>query len=339
MNHYLCYAAILFAPINEALRAAESPIEATIVEVQRIADDAPHSAFTDLIRFNDQFICAFRQGRGHVSTDGRITVLASSDGGAWSKVAELKHPDFDLRDASLSITPDGLLMLVGGASPRKQDNESAPTGTFVAFSADATTWTEPEIIVEPGRWLWRTTWHEGQAFGVSYAAGATSRVASLMVSDNGREFREAVPNLLDEGWPTEAVIRFADDGTAYCLQRRDGAAPANSAYLGVSQAPYTEWAWNDLGIYFGGPNLTQSLRGRWIAAGRIVRDGNSTTDLAWLDVESNELIPLLTLPSGGDTSYPGLAWHDDVLWVSYYSSHEGKAMIYVAQVRIDELNF
>jgi hypothetical protein len=339
MNHYLCYVAILFAPINEALRAAELPVEATIIEVRRIADDAPHSAFTDLIRFNGQFICAFRQGRSHVSTDGRITVLASSDGETWSKAAELKHPDFDLRDASLSITPDGSLMLVGGASPRKQDNESAPTGTFVAFSADARTWTEPQIIVEPGRWLWRTTWHEGQAFGVSYAAGATSRVASLMVSDNGREFREAVPNLLDEGWPTEAVIRFADDGTAYCLQRRDGTAPANSAYLGVSRAPYTQWTWKDLGIYFGGPNLTQSPRGRWIAAGRIVRDGNSTTDLASLDVESNELVPLLTLPSGGDTSYPGLAWHDDVLWVSYYSSHEGKAMIYVAQVRIDELNF
>ena len=38
--------------------------------------------------------------------------------------------------------------------------------------------------------------------------------------------------------------------------------------------------------------------------------------------------PLLTLPSGGDTSYPGLVWHDGLLWVSYYSSHEGKAAIY-----------
>jgi hypothetical protein len=41
------------------------------------------------------------------------------------------------------------------------------------------------------------------------------------------------------------------------------------------------------------------------------------------------------LPSGGDCSYPGLYWHDDVLHVTYYSSHEGnKAAIYHAQVRI-----
>ncbi|MEK8105428.1 hypothetical protein NKG94_10170 [Micromonospora sp. M12] len=35
------------------------------------------------------------------------------------------------------------------------------------------------------------------------------------------------------------------------------------------------------------------------------------------------LTELVALPSGGDTSYPGLVWHDDLLWVSYYSSHEG----------------
>ncbi len=35
---------------------------------------------------------------------------------------------------------------------------------------------------------------------------------------------------------------------------------------------------------------------------------------------------------GGDTSYPGLVWHDDRLWISYYSSHEGNARIYLAQL-------
>jgi hypothetical protein len=44
--------------------------------------------------------------------------------------------------------------------------------------------------------------------------------------------------------------------------------------------------------------------------------------------------PALTLPSGGDTSYPGLAWHDGLLWMSYYSSHEGKAAIYLAKVKL-----
>jgi len=49
---------------------------------------------------------------------------------------------------------------------------------------------------------------------------------------------------------------------------------------------------------------------------------------------ASSLTPILELPSGGDCSYPGLYWHDDLLHVSYYSSHEGKAAIYYAQVRL-----
>jgi hypothetical protein len=46
--------------------------------------------------------------------------------------------------------------------------------------------------------------------------------------------------------------------------------------------------------------------------------------------------PHVTLPSGGDTSYAGLAWQDGLLWVSYYSSHEGKTSIYLAKVKLPE---
>jgi hypothetical protein len=33
-------------------------------------------------------------------------------------------------------------------------------------------------------------------------------------------------------------------------------------------------------------------------------------------------VPLVRLPSGGDCSYPGMVWHGNELWISYYSSHE-----------------
>ncbi len=41
---------------------------------------------------------------------------------------------------------------------------------------------------------------------------------------------------------------------------------------------------------------------------------------------------LLELPSGGDTSYPGFLLKDHTLWVSYYSSHQGKTSIYLAKL-------
>ena len=44
--------------------------------------------------------------------------------------------------------------------------------------------------------------------------------------------------------------------------------------------------------------------------------------------------PDAILPSGGDCSYPGLVWHENLLWMSYYSSHEDNhTSIYLAKVK------
>jgi hypothetical protein len=309
---------------------------ATLLSVTRISARAPHSAFTDLVRWKDQFVCAFREGRAHVSSDGKIRVLTSADGNEWKPAALLELEGFDLRDAGLSIAPDGRLMLIGGASPRPKDDDHSPTGSFVSFSDDATNWTKPKIVTEPGRWLWRVTWLDGKAYGVEYEAGSDETASSLVVSEDGIDYKSHVPKLLTDGRPTEATIRFDGDGTMYCLHRRDGPAPTNTAKLGISKPPYTEWEWYDLGNFFGGPNFIQVPGGDWIAAGRLVRDGKPKTVIVRLDLEKKALEPILELPSGGDTSYPGLVWRDDVLYVSYYSSHEDKTSIYFAKVKLND---
>ncbi|MBX3731392.1 MAG: hypothetical protein KF791_02220 [Verrucomicrobiae bacterium] len=51
---------------------------------------------------------------------------------------------------------------------------------------------------------------------------------------------------------------------------------------------------------------------------------------------AGRLTEFLALPSGGDTSYAGMVPHEDLLWVSYYSSHEGRTSIYLAKVRLSE---
>ena len=73
--------------------------------------------------------------------------------------------------------------------------------------------------------------------------------------------------------------------------------------------------------------------GRFVAAVRLY-DGGARTSLCLDRSAGRPLTEFLKLPSGGDTSYAGLVLHEGLLWVSYYSSHEGKTSIYLAKVEI-----
>jgi len=307
------------------------PVTVELVEVKKIWDMAPHR-----VRWNERFYCAFREGRGHVSTDGRIRILQSKEEGVWESAALVALEGYDLRDAHLSVTPDGRLMLLGGAAPRKEDNQSAPTGTFASFSEDGKSWTKPQIVVEPGRWLWCVTWHKEKGYGVSYAAGERMPYLELLVSENGTDYGCHVDKLYGTGYPTEVTLRF-DGDTCYALVRRDRRGEeGSSALLGVSEPDYKKWQWHDLGDNFngfGGPNFIRIPGGHWIGAGRM-HDGGAHTALTYIDIEEGTMTKLLKLPSGGDTSYPGLVWYRDMLYVSYYSGHEGKTSIYLAKLKV-----
>ena len=332
-----CHILLLALLIPASFAHGAVPIKVELVEVKKVWDKAPHNAFTDLLRWNEKFYCVFREGRGHVSTDGKIRVLESKNANLWESAALVALEGYDLRDAHLSVTPDGRLMLLGGVAPRKQDNQGAPTGSFVCFSQDGSQWTKPRIVVEPGRWLWCVTWHKGKAYGVSYAAGERMPYLELLVSENGTDYQCYVDKLFGTGYPTEVTLRFDTDDTCYALVRRDRRGnEASSALLGVSKPDYKKWRWHDLGAGFngfGGPNFIRTAGGHWIGAGRM-HQGGAHTALTYIDVKNGTMTKMLKLPSGGDTSYPGLVWYKDILYVSYYSSHEGKTSIYLAQLKV-----
>ncbi len=331
-NRMIIVGLAMLATLGQYAHGDEAgPLKIELLGVRKIWDEAPHNAFTDLVRWRDRFYCAFREGEGHAGDIGRLRIIASDDGDQWKSVAALAMPEFDLRDAALSVTPDDRLMVLGGA--QQNYNGQRATGTFVSFTADGVQWTRPQVVIPPGRWLWRVTWLGDSAYGVSYAASEGKPFSTLHRTGDGVHYETVVPELLGQGgWPTEARIRFSDEGTAYCLHRRDG-SDGNTAYLGTSLPPYRVWQWQNLGVRLGGPNMIHTPLGVWIAAGRLY-DGGARTALAELDVDHAKLTPLITLPSGGDTSYPGLVWYDDMLWISYYSSHEDHTSVYLARVRV-----
>ncbi len=310
--------------------AASAPADECDMTVLRIWDRAAHNAFTDLVRDGNEWLCVFREGTGHVSHDGKVRVLASPDGERWTSRALLTTPDAnrpDLRDPKLAHTPDGKWMLTALAVNRKVARHRRQT--FAWFSRDGRDWGRAVPIGEPGWWLWRVTWHDGVAWSVGY----NRKWVRLFRSSDGRRFRTAyaldsVPES-SSGYPNEATLRFAPDGRMLCLLRREGSP--NTALLGIAPRPGGTWTWKDLGARLGGPEMLRLPDGRWIVAGRRY-DGGTRTSLMWLDMREGRLREFARPPSGGDTSYPALVHHDGSLWMSYYSSHEGKAAIYFANL-------
>lgn len=302
-------------------------ILASLLMVARIWDAAPHNAFTDLIRYRGEWVCAFREGSRHVSPDGAIRVITSRDGKQWSSAARLSLPALDLRDPKLTVTPRGELMLTTAAADRPKEPVSHQS--MVWFSRDARQWSEPVKAGELNFWLWRVQWHKGLAYSVGY--GTTNRdndFARLYRSADGRSFEPWVPRLFTEGYPNETSLLFEKDGTARLLLRRDRGTMTGQ--WGTSRPPYKEWTWQDMGVRIGGPHMLQIPGGRVIGVVRLY-DGQQRTSIVEINPATGKLNELEKLPSNGDSSYAGLVWEKGELWISYYSSHEEKTAIYLAR--------
>ena len=304
-----------------------------IADVRRLwGGTSYHSAFTDLIRHQERWWCAFREASTHMSLDGVFRILSSSDGVKWKTAAVLKSADEDLRDPKFSVAPDGRLMLVGVGTTRKPHlHDHQVYLSYIWFSTDGCSWGKALPVADPDYWMWRATWHKGVCYGIGYFCAVPLGVR-LYRSDDGRQFETLVESLFNQGEPNEHALTFMPDDTALCLLRCN----RYHGLFGTAKPPYTEWQWKDTGMFIGGPDMLQLPDSRVIAAVRLYT-GQLRTSLCWLGPATGRLDECLALPSGGDTSYPGLVWHEGQLWVSYYSSHEGYSAIYLATVMIDGL--
>jgi hypothetical protein len=314
------------------LQASPPPLEMKLEHVQKIWDRDPHSAFTDLIRCNDRFVCVFRVGKQHVSSDGALQLLESKDGKTWSSLRRITTTRADLRDPKLLVNSKGfLIVLAAAAIPQPSQTKHL---TYV-WEEDGKSWSGGKPAVnEPDSWIWRATTYQGRFYGWGYGTNQ-ERFVRLYSSGEYLFFEPVTDNLLtDRGYPNEAAMVIHDD-KAICLLRRDGKPPANTALLGTATAPFKEWTWRDLGVQIGGPALLRLPTGELLATVRLYTP-KLRTAVCLLDPAFAKLQELLTLPSGGDCSYAGMVWHEDRLWISYYSSHEGKSAIYLAKLRVQK---
>ncbi len=303
--------------------------------VNKIWDKGAHNAFSDLTLFKQRLYCAFREGSAHVSPDGMIRVLASSDAGVtWHLVATLTHSDADLRDAKLVVF-EGQLYLFSGATFAK--GRSPRIQSYYWYSHDGCTWSKPVAVGGQDEWLWRITAHQHRLLGIAYYAdehdGYVRLYQAQLAEDALLDWQPLVSHLSRAGYVNEAGLSIDEQGVAYCLLRRDPLWQTDErALLGQSTAPYTHWQWRVLDKRIGGP-VSFIYRQRLYAIVRLY-DKIVRTSLVEIKLDTGTVVECLRFPSGGDTSYAGIVQQGDELLVSYYSSHEGKCALYFANVTL-----
>ena len=321
--------------------AQNSPEQEAIISVERIWDRAGHNAFTGLVEFNNKLYCSFREGEKHVhGINGSVRVIASDDGQNWYSVAHLFRKDVDLRDPKLSVTPDQRLMInIGGSVYVNEQLESMePLVSFSDHEGKNFSNAQKIIIDERIRsdrdWLWRASWHEGIAYATVYQSRGNESVLQLVRSRDGRNY-EYITTFELAGKPNETTLRFTSDGQMVAIVRRE--SQSTKGFIGTSSPPYTNWTWQELEARLGGPDLLILPDGGMIAGTRAYpQDQKNRMILAKVTLNGN-FRKLVTLPSGGDCSYPALIIKDNILYVSYYSSHEEKTSIYLARLWLDRI--
>ena len=337
---------IAVAQLSAPAAASDETVEQKcIVSIERIWDRPAHAAFTDIIAHGNSLYCTFREGSGHIpGLNGVIRVLRSRDRMHWKSAALLSERYVDLRDPKLSLTPDGRIMVNMGASSY-HGSKRIGIESRVAFSDVAgTNFGSPQKVEFPSAmvtgsdWMWRVTWRDGWGWACVQQVPPERdgrRALWLVRSRDGIHF-ETVSQLAVEA-PSETTLRFLHDGTLMAMIRCESKPPIGR--IGKASAPYSDWKFVDSNKRFGGPNFMQLPGGAWLAGSRAYDAKPAQTQLWWLDLATGNCDAFLTFPSSGDNSYPGFVIDEKqgLVYISYYSSHEGKAAIYLATLRLGAL--
>ena len=335
---------ILFSN-TETLKAEEN------IPVSKIWNVEEYSAFTDLLRFNNAFYCSFRVGVKHAGYEdyGKVRIIKSLDGVNWKSIALLGINNLDLRDPKLSVTPDGEIMVIMAGAFFDETNLIKDLYPMVSFSnKNGDKFSKPQKVsldpnIQPSKdWLWRVTWNGNIGYGINYQIKTDNRDRSKLESDawllyllktnDGKSF-EKVSQLEIDHLPNESTIRFDKHDNMYALVRRESGD--KMGILAKSIYPYTSWNYTNLDFRLGGPNFLFLNDNKLVIGTRSYSKKTSTSIL--ITNLDGKVLKEVELPSGGDTSYPGMVIHNEKLWVSYYSSHEGNPYIYLAQLPLNIL--
>lgn len=330
---------LLILPVLFAL-VLSSSAQKPNYSVTQIAtfNQVPHSAFTDLIQYNNTYYCCFRESSEHNSMDGRIRVLKSSDGNSWSSFAILSKNDTDLRDPHFFIDPKSILCVATNARQKNATRENliyklGKNGFQQSFA----------IKVDNDYWLWSYSKFRNSIYSIGYNmkqacfGKSTTEKPQILLFKNANTSCTAFRQVTNNSWlsdsfhcASESSILFKDNKAIAIV--RDETPEHKSSFIGTSTYPFKQWQWQKFPYFVRGPKLAALPDGRIFLCAASMIDYQRLY-FAILNPATFRVEKIAPIPSGGDCGYAGVIVQGDTALVSYYSSHEGNTHIYIDRVK------
>lgn len=295
-------------------------------ETYKIVTSKLHLAFTDLIKYNNEWFITFRLSDAHVANNfGHIIICKSKDLIKWESEQIFIQKDFDLRDPKFLIK-DSTLFIHFHSTTIRPYGESR-NDYISQYDFNKKSWNRAILLnknTSNKSWFWRLTEYNDTIYTISYMTGEPLRI---YMSRDAFEFKEIYEFNID-GKPSEVTLRFRND-TAYAIIRREGL----HALLGKSTVSnITHWEFETLPwITFGGPNFLIN-NDNLLITGRV----NGQAKLFNHYLTESKQTELFTLKGGiNEMGYCGMFIEDKNLFISYYTGTEdGGYSINLSKVNI-----
>jgi hypothetical protein len=318
-------------PLTAYFRENASKVSPKLVyESWSAVADGRHNSNTDLIHWNGLYYLVHASAPYHFASDDcRLKLWTSPDCRTWKMLREFYVPGEDIRDPKFAPIAGRLFLY----TLKNKEFSAEPYSTQFTYTEEGVNW-QPLRDIGPEGWIfWRPKTRDGRVWYMP-AYWHEHGKSILLTSRNGQQWTEV--SVIHEGNRNdETDIEFLPDGRLLATARLEesdsyfGDAEARTL-LAVAEPPYTQWSKTSSYLTrLDGPCLF-NYEGQVYAVGRYHPDkpsvvnrvggilGRKRTSLFRVQPDGMEW--LSDLPSGGDTSYAGVARQGDDLYVSYYTS-------------------
>jgi hypothetical protein len=197
-----------------------TPITVARAEPGRVAH------FPDVVRLADgRLLAAYREGADHLSHEGRICVVDSTDGGyTWGRPWIAVDGPHDDRDPKLARLTDGTVLLSYFVIDWSTTPRHTVCGTYVRRSADGgRTWSEPAPVGTSMAGAGGTDEPGLRGWSASHGAAAELPGGDLLLPLYGK--------LPGHAWQQATVVRSTDGGRTWPAQSEVLLAAADDVHF------------------------------------------------------------------------------------------------------------